>query len=146
MSDKPSGLPARRGCTISGCIFGAIVILLLMMVGIGAGLAEIGVALLFGWIAFLADVWPRISWNWAAIITAIHHRHSVRFPPGVSESRLFYLAGSRYCACAGHGLSMALEVDLQRINFNGALFSYWDGGHRSGSSSRVDTKQRPILV
>ncbi len=46
------------------------VFFLLMMAGIGMGLIDLGVSVLFGWIKFLADVWPRISWNWGAIWTA----------------------------------------------------------------------------
>jgi hypothetical protein len=38
---------------------------------IGAGLIDLIITLLFGWISFIRDVWPRISWNWGSIFTGI---------------------------------------------------------------------------
>src|SRR5580765_7346559 len=58
---------SRLGCLV---VFLAIpLFFLMMMAGIGTGLVDLGVTLLFGWIRFLSDTWPRISWNAGAIWT-----------------------------------------------------------------------------
>src|SRR5689334_12963767 len=69
--------PARSssGLRTFGCLVLALVGLplffFLMMAGIGIGLLDLTITLLFGWISFIRDVWPRISWNPGSIFTGI---------------------------------------------------------------------------
>jgi len=64
-----SGLPSL-GCLVAALI-GFPLFLFLMMAGIGIRLLDLTITLLFGWISFIRDVWPRISWNWGSIFTGI---------------------------------------------------------------------------
>src|SRR6059058_4638886 len=57
-----------------GCLLPLVIVpffFLLMMAGIGTGLLDLSISLLFGWINFLGDIWPRIAWNWSAICFGI---------------------------------------------------------------------------
>jgi len=62
--------PSRLGCLL-GLFAIPLFLFLLMMAGIGTGLIELGFTLLFGWVSFLSDTWPRISWNWSAVLTGL---------------------------------------------------------------------------
>src|SRR5438445_13431226 len=71
---EESSTPSASRPSRFGCLAALLVIplfFLLMMAGIGTGLIDLGITLMFGWITFLGDTWPRISWNWGAIWTAI---------------------------------------------------------------------------
>jgi hypothetical protein len=66
---------SRLGLPSLGCLLAVLVgfplFFLLMMAGIGIGLLDLTITLLFGWISFIRDVWPRISWNWGSIFSGI---------------------------------------------------------------------------
>jgi hypothetical protein len=47
-----------------------VLVLFFAMSGVlGSGLLQVGWIILFGWLGFISDVLPRISWNWEAIIS-----------------------------------------------------------------------------
>ena len=66
-SETPPTRRSRVGCLGLGCVVFVPIFFLLMMAGIGTGLVDLGFTVLFGWISFLADTLPRISWDWGAI-------------------------------------------------------------------------------
>jgi hypothetical protein len=70
-----SPAPSRSCFSRFGCLVLALVGLplffFLMMAGIGIGVADLTITVLFGWISFIRDVWPRISWDFGSILTVI---------------------------------------------------------------------------
>jgi len=62
---------ARSGFGFLLVLVAIVVLFLLMMAGIGEGLIDLGISLLFGWVAFLTETLPRISWKGNAIWIAI---------------------------------------------------------------------------
>jgi len=68
-STRSASRPTRLGCVLG--LLAIPLFFFLLMAGVGTGLVDLGVTVLFGWIKFAADTWPRISWNWSAIWTGI---------------------------------------------------------------------------
>jgi hypothetical protein len=67
-NDSAPKLRPQIGCL---CLLGIPIFFLMMMAGIGTGLVDLGFSLLFGWIAFLSHIIPRISWDGGAIAAGI---------------------------------------------------------------------------
>jgi hypothetical protein len=61
----PAGRGVRPGCLLA-LLLGPVLFLTLMG-GIGFGVLGLFITLVFGWITFLVDTWPRISWDWGTI-------------------------------------------------------------------------------
>jgi len=63
---------SRKAVSGIGCLLLSLVgFVFLLMIGIGTGILDLGITLLFGWISLLRDTLPRISWNWGAIVSGI---------------------------------------------------------------------------
>ena len=103
MSDtkEPKESRPRRAVGI-GCfalaLVGLPIFFLMMIVGIGPGFVELGFTELFGWVSFLIDTMPRVSWNWGAIMFAI----GCRFLAASLLAALFAIGCSAFVLFVGH--------------------------------------------
>jgi hypothetical protein len=92
-AEPRSGFP-RFGCLVAALV-GFPIFFLMMMAGIGIGLLDLTITTLFGWISFIRDIWPRISWNWGSILT------------GILCSALILFLGHSLLAWLSHGIAAA---------------------------------------
>jgi hypothetical protein len=90
--------PAPRrpsGCCLTLGLLAIPIFFLMMMAGIGQGLVDLSFSLLFGWIAFLRDTVPRISWDWGAIAA------------GTLFTGLLLILGHSFLSWLGRGIASA---------------------------------------
>ena len=65
--DSPATPRTRFGCLGLVCLAG----LFLLIPEFVIPPFQLGIILLFGWIRFIHDVWPKITWQWGSIFTGI---------------------------------------------------------------------------